>query len=123
MSSRFKLALIQLSVGANKSDNLIRAANKISEAVSRGANIVSLPGKASPHVVPLLILLLLLSECFNSPYGTQYFKEYAESVPDGASCEVLKNAAIKNKVGLFVQLTDGCSCNHTQGLPHWWIHS
>ena len=42
----------------------------------------------------------LLSECFNSPYGTQYFKEYAERVPDGASCEALKNAAIKNKVGL-----------------------
>ena len=46
MGSRFKLALIQLSVGANKSDNLVRAANKISEAVSKGANIVSLPGKA-----------------------------------------------------------------------------
>ena len=44
MGSRFKLALIQLSVGANKSENLIRAANKISEAVERGANIVSLPG-------------------------------------------------------------------------------
>ena len=48
MGSRFKLALIQLSVGANKSDNLVRAANKISEAVSKGANIVSLPGKAPP---------------------------------------------------------------------------
>ena len=44
MGSKFKLALIQLSVGANKSDNLIRAANKISEAVEKGANIVSLPG-------------------------------------------------------------------------------
>jgi len=83
MGSRFKLALIQLSVGANKSENLIRAANKISEAVERGANIVSLP------------------ECFNSPYGTQYFKEYAEPVPSGASCEVLKDAAIKNKVYLI----------------------
>lgn len=47
MGSRFKLALIQLSVGSNKSDNLVRAANKISEAVSKGANIVSLPGKAT----------------------------------------------------------------------------
>ena len=47
MGSRFKLALLQLSVGSNKSDNLVRAANKISEAVSKGANIVSLPGKAT----------------------------------------------------------------------------
>ena len=45
MGSKFKLALIQLSVGANKSENLLRAANKIAEAVDRGANIVSLPGK------------------------------------------------------------------------------
>ena len=44
MGSKFRLALIQLSVGANKSDNLTRAANKISEAVEKGANIVSLPG-------------------------------------------------------------------------------
>ena len=125
MSSRFKLALIQLSVGANKSDNLIRAANKISEAVSKGANIVSLPGKARPHVVPLLIFLLLLSECFNSPYGTQYFKEYAESVPDGASCEALKNAAIKNKVGLsaLFNFTVVHVLIYLKGVPHWWIHS
>ena len=39
------------------------------------------------------------SECFNSPYGTQYFKDYAEGVPDGASCDALREAAIKNKVG------------------------
>ena len=45
MGFKFKLALIQLSVGANKSENLLRAANKIAEAVDRGANIVSLPGK------------------------------------------------------------------------------
>jgi len=45
MGSKFKLALIQLSVGSNKSENLVRAASKISEAVQGGANIVSLPGK------------------------------------------------------------------------------
>jgi len=83
MGSKFKLALIQLSVGANKSDNLIRAANKISEAVEKGANIVSLP------------------ECFNSPYGTQYFKEYSEPVPTGPSSQALKEAALKNKVYLI----------------------
>ena len=44
MGSKFRLALIQLSVGANKSENLLRATNKISEAVQKGANVVSLPG-------------------------------------------------------------------------------
>ena len=48
MGSRFKLALIQLSVGSNKADNLARAVSKISEAVERGANIVSLPGNHPP---------------------------------------------------------------------------
>jgi len=93
MGSKFKLALIQLSVGSNKSENLVRAASKISEAVRGGANIVSLP------------------ECFNSPYGTQYFKEYAESVPNGLSCEALKDAAVKNKVyligGSIPEVSDG----------------
>ena len=55
MGSKFKLALIQLSVGANKSDNLIRAANKISEAVEKGANIVSLPGSKDRFVVSWII--------------------------------------------------------------------
>ena len=49
MGSRFKLALIQLSVGSNKTDNLTRAVSKISEAVKRGANVVSLPGNQCTH--------------------------------------------------------------------------
>ena len=52
MSGSFRLALIQLSVGANKAANLSRAAIKVKEAASQGAQVVSLP------------------ECFNSPYGT-----------------------------------------------------
>lgn len=79
----FKLALIQLSVGANKTANLARAAEKIEEAAKNGAQVVSLP------------------ECFNSPYGTKYFPEYAEAVPDGATSTALKEAAQKQKVYLI----------------------
>ena len=58
MGSKFKLALIQLSVGANKSDNLTRAANKVAEAVGKGANIVSLPGASrNIHDKPFTIFL------------------------------------------------------------------
>ena len=97
MGSRFKLALIQLSVGSNKSDNLARAVSKISEAVQRGANLVSLPGKYL-DMVRHDIDVMNNSECFNSPYGTQYFREYAEQVPTGPSCEALRAAAAENKV-------------------------
>ena len=36
----FKLALIQLSVGLNKSKNLSRAAQKIEEAAKNGAQVI-----------------------------------------------------------------------------------
>lgn len=83
MGSKFKLALIQLAVGANKAENLARAATKISEAVNRGAQVVSLP------------------ECFNSPYGTKFFQDYAEPVPEGPSCQALQEVARKHHIYLI----------------------
>lgn len=41
--SEFRIALIQLAVTANKAQNLLRAKDKIKEAVSNGAKIVALP--------------------------------------------------------------------------------
>ena len=78
---KFKLALIQLLVGANKADNLTRAVKLIEEASKNGASVIALP------------------ECFNSPYGSKYFKEYSEPVP-GNSTKVLSEAAAKCKVFL-----------------------
>lgn len=63
MAKAIKLALVQMAVGANKVENVKKACKMIREAASQGAKLVSLP------------------ECFNSPYGTQYFKQYAESIP------------------------------------------
>jgi len=57
-----KLALIQLASGADKEKNLSHARNKVLEAASAGANIIVLP------------------ECFNSPYGCDYFPSYAETL-------------------------------------------
>ncbi|KAI9823552.1 MAG: hypothetical protein M1826_007708 [Phylliscum demangeonii] len=57
-----KLALIQLATGADKAANLRRARTKVVEASQAGASIIVLP------------------ECFNSPYGTQHFARYAETL-------------------------------------------
>lgn len=57
-----KLALVQLACTADKAHNLSHARTKVLEATNRGAKIVVLP------------------ECFNSPYGTKYFPQYAETL-------------------------------------------
>ena len=74
-----KLALLQLRVSNSKQENLNRAAELVKEATSKGANIVVLP------------------ECFNSPYGTQYFKDYAEPI-SGQTATSLARMAKENSV-------------------------
>lgn len=58
----FKLALVQLASGADKAANLSHARSKVLEAAKAGASMIVLP------------------ECFNSPYGCQYFPKYAETL-------------------------------------------
>lgn len=57
-----KLACIQLTSGPDKCANLKHAAAQVAAAAARGSKIVVLP------------------ECFNSPYGTNYFPQYAETL-------------------------------------------
>ncbi|KAK2808890.1 hypothetical protein FQN50_004366 [Emmonsiellopsis sp. PD_5] len=57
-----KLALVQLAAGADKALNLSHTRTKVLEAARTGASLIVLP------------------ECFNSPYGTQYFPKYAETL-------------------------------------------
>eukprot|EP01061_Rhynchopus_euleeides_P018141 TRINITY_DN29991_c0_g1_i1.p1 TRINITY_DN29991_c0_g1~~TRINITY_DN29991_c0_g1_i1.p1 ORF type:complete len:288 (+),score=67.67 TRINITY_DN29991_c0_g1_i1:45-866(+) len=80
--SKLKVALCQLAVTANKAANVEKAVQKIGEAAKAGAGLVVLP------------------ECFNAPYGTQYFNEYAESVPNGETCQAMSQCAKDNSVFL-----------------------
>ncbi|CAG8905804.1 unnamed protein product [Penicillium egyptiacum] len=57
-----KLALVQLATGADKAVNLSHARSKVLEAAKAGAGLIVLP------------------ECFNSPYGTNFFPKYAETL-------------------------------------------
>ncbi|XP_038233598.1 omega-amidase NIT2 [Dermochelys coriacea] len=72
--ANFRLALIQLHVSAVKSDNLTKACGLIRKATAQGAKVVALP------------------ECFNSPYSTKHFPEYAEKIP-GESTQKLSEVA------------------------------
>ncbi|KAF5297572.1 hypothetical protein FQR65_LT10003 [Abscondita terminalis] len=72
------LYIFMKSFGADRTINLENAVNHIIKAKSGGAQVVA------------------LSECFNSPYGTKFFKEYAEDVPNGISCQTLSKAAKDN---------------------------
>ncbi|XP_014441421.1 omega-amidase NIT2 [Tupaia chinensis] len=79
LSSAFRLALIQLHISSIKSDNVARACSFIREAATQGANVISLP------------------ECFNCPYGTKYFPEYAEKIPGDSTrklSEVAKECSV-----------------------------
>ncbi|KJZ78748.1 hypothetical protein HIM_02139 [Hirsutella minnesotensis 3608] len=57
-----KLACVQLAAGTDKMANLTHAATQVAKAAKGGAKIVVLP------------------ECFNSPYGCNYFPDYAETL-------------------------------------------
>ncbi|XP_041980470.1 omega-amidase NIT2 isoform X2 [Aricia agestis] len=70
-----KIALVQLSVGGDKAKNIAAAVHEIHQAKAKGAQLVALP------------------ECFNSPYGTKFFEQYAEEVPSGETCRALSKAA------------------------------
>eukprot|EP01006_Ploeotia_vitrea_P062640 TRINITY_DN84167_c0_g1_i1.p1 TRINITY_DN84167_c0_g1~~TRINITY_DN84167_c0_g1_i1.p1 ORF type:complete len:285 (-),score=25.06 TRINITY_DN84167_c0_g1_i1:71-925(-) len=77
------IAVCQIKVGENKETNVSHAVNLISKAANSGASLVVLP------------------ECFNTPYGNKFFPDYAEFIPDGPSCQQLATAAKENKVYLI----------------------
>ncbi|XP_005804476.1 omega-amidase NIT2 [Xiphophorus maculatus] len=79
--SKFRLAVVQLQVSSVKADNLSKVRRLVKEAAEQGSKVVLLP------------------ECFNSPYGTGFFSKYAEKIP-GESTQMLSEVAKENKLHL-----------------------
>lgn len=81
-SEKFKFAGIQMTVGADKQQNLERAKMMVQKAAHNGARLVCLP------------------EMFNCPYSNDSFGPYSENIPDGPSTLALKEMAHTNGVFL-----------------------
>lgn len=80
-----KLACIQLATTTDKETNLANARTRVLEAAGKGAKIVVLP------------------ECFNSPYGTSFFPTYAEVLsPPDASPSYAALRAMASDAGVYL---------------------
>jgi N-carbamoylputrescine amidase len=86
---KFKVALVQMSVGTKPADNLAKASERIEEAAARGAQVVCLPE-------------LFQSQYFCQREDVSYF-DLAEPVP-GPSTEALAKVAKKAKVVVVAPL-------------------
>ncbi|EDV92943.1 omega-amidase NIT2 [Drosophila grimshawi] len=80
-SNIMRLVLLQLKGSSDKTANVLNAVSKIEAAVK----------EHQPR-------LITLPECFNSPYGTKYFREHAEQIPNGYTSQQLSKAALANQI-------------------------
>lgn len=77
---RFKAAVCQMTVRADKARNLELARSMVARAVADGAKLVVLP------------------EMFNCPYVADVFPDYAEVFPNGETFKMLSTAAREEKI-------------------------
>jgi len=78
-----RIALCQMTVGMDKAANLKKAVEMITKASEKGSKLVVLP------------------ECFNSPYGTQFFEKYAETEKDSVTLKTISETAKSLKLHIL----------------------
>jgi omega-amidase len=83
LAQSLKVALVQVAAGADKAANLVKVKEKVTEAATKGAKLVVLP------------------ECFNSPYAVSAFPEYAEAIPGGETYTFLSKLAKDSSIFLI----------------------
>lgn len=86
LAQSLRVALIQLKAGADKAANLAKVSAFVEKAVAS-----STVGKLDVIVLP---------ECFNSPYAVDQFRNYAEVIPGGETTQFL--AQLAKKHGIFL---------------------
>lgn len=86
LTHSLNISLIQLKAGADKAANLSKVTKFIDSAV-KTSNV----GK---------LHLVVLPECFNSPYAVDQFRNYAELIPSGETTNLLSSLAKKH--GIFI---------------------
>lgn len=84
LTKNLKIALIQLKAGSDKVANLNKV-TKFIEQIAENAKV----GKPD---------LVMLPECFNSPYAVDQFRNYAEVIPGGETTTLLSSLARKHQI-------------------------
>ncbi|TID29892.1 hypothetical protein CANINC_001531 [Pichia inconspicua] len=85
LKSSLQVALLQFISGIDKSANLAKVAEFARKAISHDPK---------PD-------LLVLPECFNSPYAVDQFRKYAEIIPTGETSVFLSNLARELNVAII----------------------
>lgn len=81
LAKTLRVALIQLKSGTDKAANLANALRLIAEATASGG-----------------VDMVVLPECFNSPYAVDQFRNYAETIPDGETTKLLSKLSKDHSV-------------------------
>ncbi|GMM37481.1 putative hydrolase [Saccharomycopsis crataegensis] len=85
LKKTLNVALIQLSAGFDKAKNLNHFKTHILKAIGESKNKLD---------------LVVLPECFNSPYSVSEFRNYAETIPDGETTQFLSAIAKEHQIFL-----------------------
>lgn len=85
LSKSLQVALLQFHAGADKAANLAKVTEFIQKALKH---------EPKPD-------LIMLPECFQSPYAVDQFANYAESIPNGETTKLLSSLAKNNNVSII----------------------
>lgn len=95
--TRIGISLVQLKTKMLKKDNLAQ----VSKFVSKAA---------------LVSKIVVLPECFNAPYGTRYFKDYAEPA-NGETATLMQELSLKHSIVLLGSFIERDGSMHYNTCP------
>ncbi|KAH3673233.1 hypothetical protein WICPIJ_009876 [Wickerhamomyces pijperi] len=82
---KLNIALLQLKTSPIKHENFTSARRLLTQALTKSPNLD----------------LVVLPECFNSPYSIKLFRQYCEPIPSGETTHFLSNLAKEFNVNLI----------------------